>query len=145
MKIYDDISLIKGVGPKVKENLNKCLIFNIMDLILYFPRDYEVVDGKQDGKRVITCKVEKIERDFRTRTSKIMTTVVFECGGKKLKGKWFNQPYVKNSFIPGSEYKLLGKVQDYKGEPVMINPAVVSGNAIFEKSGTVRQSCRNIR
>jgi len=134
MKIYDDIDLIKGVGPKVKENLNKCLIFNIMDLILYFPRDYEVINGQQDGKNVITCSVIKIERDFRTKTSKLLTTVLFECGGKKLKGKWFNQPYIKNSFSAGEEYKLLGKVQDYKGETVMINPSIVSGNELYEKS-----------
>jgi ATP-dependent DNA helicase RecG len=134
MKIYDDIDLIKGVGPKVKENLNKCLIFNIMDLILYFPRDYEVINGQQDGKNVFTCSVTKIERDFRTKTSKLMTTVLFDCGGIKLKGKWFNQPYIKNSFSVGEEYKLLGKMQDYKGETVMINPSIVSGNELYEKS-----------
>ncbi|MBP1744812.1 MAG: ATP-dependent helicase RecG [Firmicutes bacterium] len=134
MKIYDDISTIKGVGPKVKENLNKCLIFNVMDLILYFPRDYEVINGVQDGKNVVTCRVTNVERDFRTKTSKLMTTVVFEWGGEKLKGKWFNQPYVKNSFRVGEEYKLLGKVQDYRGETVMINPVLVSGNALYEKS-----------
>ena len=134
MKIYDDISTIKGVGPKVKENLNKCLIFNVMDLILYFPRDYEVINGNEDGKNVMVCRVVKIERDFRTKTSKLMTTVVFECEGKRLKGKWFNQPYVKNSFRLGEEYKLFGKVQDYKGETVMVNPSLVSGNALYENS-----------
>jgi len=134
MKIYDDITLLKGVGPKVKENLNKCLIFSIMDLILYFPRDYEVINGAEDGKSVITCRVSKIERDFRTKTSKLMTTVVFEWEGRKLKGKWFNQPYIKNSFRVGEEFKLLGKVQDYKGEKVIINPSLVSGNALYEKS-----------
>lgn len=134
MKIYDDISTIKGVGPKVKENLNKCLIFNVMDLILYFPRDYEVVNGNEDGKSVLICRATRIEKDFRTKTSKLMTTVVFEWGGKRLKGKWFNQPYIKNSFRLGEEYKLLGKVQDYKGETVMINPSLVSGNPLYEKS-----------
>lgn len=132
MKIYDSIDLIKGVGPKVKENLNKCLIFSVMDLMLYFPRDYEVINGTQEGKNVIECRVTKIERDFRTKTSKLMTTVVFEWEGKRLKGKWFNQPYIKNGFKVGEEYKLLGKVQDYRGEAVIINPALVSGNALYE-------------
>jgi len=134
MKIYDDIDLIKGVGPKVKEKLNKCLIFNIMDLILYFPRDYEVINAQEDGKSIITCSVTKIERDFRTKTSKLMTTVLFEWGGKKLKGKWFSQPYIKNGLRVGEEYKLLGKFQEYNGETVMINPSIVSGNELYEKS-----------
>jgi ATP-dependent DNA helicase RecG len=133
MKIYDDIGLLKGVGPKIKENLNKCLIFSIMDLILYFPRDYEVINGADDGKNVITCRVTRIERDFRTKTSKLMTTVVFEWEGRKLKGKWFNQPYIKNSFRVGEEFKLLGKVQDYKGEKVIISPTLVSGNTLYDK------------
>ncbi len=134
MRIYDDISLLKGVGPKVRENLNRCLIFNIMDLILYFPRDYEVINGAKDGKTVITCRVSKIERDFRTKTSKLMTTVVFDWEGRKLKGKWFNQPYIKNSLKVGGECKLLGKIQDYKGESVMINPSLVSGNELYDKA-----------
>ncbi len=45
MDIYSDIKYIKGVGPKMAENLNKCGIFNVLDLLLYFPRDYENVSA----------------------------------------------------------------------------------------------------
>ena len=40
MDIYSNVSTLKGVGPKVLERLNKVSIFNILDLLLYFPRDY---------------------------------------------------------------------------------------------------------
>ena len=40
INIYDDIGLVKGVGPKLKERLNKVGIFTVLDLLLYFPRDY---------------------------------------------------------------------------------------------------------
>jgi ATP-dependent DNA helicase RecG len=134
MKIYDDISVIKGVGPKIKENLNKCLIFNVMDLILYFPRDYEAINSTADGKSLVSCNVIRIERDIRTKTSKLLSTVVFDNEGKRLKGKWFNQPYIKNHFIVGEEYKLLGKIQNYKGEDTIINPSIVSSNALYVKA-----------
>ena len=41
MDVTKDIGSLKGVGPKLKEKLNKCGIFTILDLLLYFPRDYE--------------------------------------------------------------------------------------------------------
>ena len=41
MDVSNDVSILKGVGPKLLEKLNKCGIFTIMDLLLYFPRDYE--------------------------------------------------------------------------------------------------------
>ncbi|MCD3361356.1 hypothetical protein G8T83_00660, partial [Clostridium botulinum D/C] len=41
MNINDDVDSLKGIGPKTKELLNKCGIYKILDLLLYFPRDYE--------------------------------------------------------------------------------------------------------
>ena len=40
MDISQDVKCLKGVGPKLLEKLNKCGIFSILDLLLYFPRDY---------------------------------------------------------------------------------------------------------
>lgn len=132
MKINDDISAIKGVGPKTKESLNKCLIFSIMDLILYFPRDYEIINSSENGKNIFHCKVLRIERDIRTKTGKILTTVLFDSDGKKLKGKWFNQPYMKNNLTLGGEYDLMGVLQNYRGEEAMINPSIVKGNSYVQ-------------
>src|SRR3712207_8028675 len=41
VNVYDDIVSLKGIGPKTKDLLNQCNIYNILDLLLYFPRDYE--------------------------------------------------------------------------------------------------------
>lgn len=132
MNIFDDISVIKGVGPKIKESLNNCLIFNIMDLILYFPRDYEIINSTEDGRNIFSCKVIKIDRDVKTKNFKTISTIVFDHEGRKLKGKWFNQPYIKNNFVIDQEYTLLGKLQEFKGEFSIINPAIVNTNS-YEK------------
>ena len=78
MDIYSSVSTLKGVGPKVLEKLNKVSIFNILDLLLYFPRDYEFVNGnipfeEIDGeeKQILSCKVVAFKRDVRTRTGKL--------------------------------------------------------------------------
>ena len=36
MNIYSDISSLKGVGPKATEKLNRCGIFNILDILYIF-------------------------------------------------------------------------------------------------------------
>ena len=41
MDISQDVKYLKGVGPKLLEKLNRCGIFTVLDLLLYFPRDYE--------------------------------------------------------------------------------------------------------
>jgi ATP-dependent DNA helicase RecG len=129
--IKSDISLLKGVGPKTKEALNKCSIYTIEDLLLYFPRDYEVVvkchSGSDIGeeKVVVTCKVIDIRRDVRTSKGKTVSSIVFDDGSKIIIGKWFNQPYIKNSFRINCEYNLLGKIVVYKNESTMINPRII--------------------
>lgn len=77
MNIYSDITCLKGVGPKTAESLKKCCIFSILDLLLYFPRDYEMISScnsltgeKNIGKLIINCKVVKIDKDIRTKNGK---------------------------------------------------------------------------
>ena len=48
MNLTMDIKYLKGVGPKMKEELNKIGVFSFLDLLLYFPRDYESVNIQND-------------------------------------------------------------------------------------------------
>jgi len=41
MNLYQDIQYLKGVGPKRAKALNKLNIYNIADLLTFFPRDYQ--------------------------------------------------------------------------------------------------------
>ena len=41
LDLNKEIKYIKGVGPARAQLLNKLGIFNLQDLITYFPRDYE--------------------------------------------------------------------------------------------------------
>ncbi|MGO5066959.1 ATP-dependent DNA helicase RecG [Clostridium sporogenes] len=130
MNVYSPITTLKGVGPKAKEQLEKCMIFNIMDLLLYFPRDYEFVDNyskdKLSSKKVIIkVQVENIKRDVRTRTGKILTTIIFNDGEKAIVGSWFNQPYIKNYFKIDEEYVLQGILKEYRGKLTMSNPQIL--------------------
>ncbi|MDD6795451.1 MAG: ATP-dependent DNA helicase RecG [Clostridiaceae bacterium] len=137
MDIYSSVSNLKGVGPKVLEKLNRASIFNILDLLLYFPRDYEFLSGNPsfetidgEGKQILTCTVKAIKRDIRTRNGKYLSTIEFDYMGHKVEGKWFNQPYIKNSYRVGNSYNLMGKFKRVGNMLEIINPIVACQDAL---------------
>ena len=137
MDIYSPISILKGVGPKALERLNRVGIFNILDLLLYFPRDYEFISGnlpfeKIDGeeKQILKCKCIGFKADAKTRTGKRITTVEFQYENRKVHGKWFNQPYIKNNYRIGMEYNLIGKFKRVGNTLEVINPLIGGNDAL---------------
>ena len=131
INIYDDIGLVKGVGPKLKERLNKVGIFTVLDLLLYFPRDYEFLnddislnEDTSDEKAILKCKVQSYGSSIRTRNGKTLTTINFTYNNLKVIGKWFNQPYIKRNFILGNEYNLMGKFKKVNNTLEVINPLI---------------------
>ncbi|MDM0471476.1 ATP-dependent DNA helicase RecG [Clostridium perfringens] len=131
MNIYDDIGLVKGVGPKLKERLNKVGIFTVLDLLLYFPRDYEFLnddislnEDTSDEKAILKCRAKSYGSSIRTRNGKTLTTINFTYNNLKVIGKWFNQPYIKRNFILGNEYNLMGKFKKVNNTLEVINPLI---------------------
>lgn len=137
MNLYDDIKFVKGVGPKMEEQLNKCGIFTVLDLLLYFPRTYEYIRGNievddisEDEKNILTCRVRSIGKPYRTRTGKSIVTINFSYGDNIVVGKWFNTPYVTKSFLLGQEYNLCGKFKKVKGSLEITNPQIAKIESI---------------
>lgn len=131
MDIYSEVSTIKGVGIKLKEKLNRCGIFTILDLLLYFPRDYDFVHSELDlstdfdkEKAVINCMAVAREGSIRTKTGKTLTTIQFRHENIKLVAKWFNQPYIIKNFTIGEEYSLMGTFKKKGDRMEVINPIV---------------------
>ncbi len=126
-----EIQYIKGVGPNRAKLLNKLGIFNLEDLITYYPRTYEdrnkptKIAEVQDNKEVLieaiaTSRLEEI----RTRNKKIKIyklIVKDETGTATI--TWFNQSYLKNIFKIGQTYKFFGKAKRI-GSKIEINSPV---------------------
>lgn len=155
MNINADISSLKGIGPKMAEKLNKCGIFSIMDLLLYFPKSYDNISScpsileTQDGdKIVLNCMPIKLEREFRSKSGRIVTKMMFSDGKNNFYAVWFNQPYIKSKFIYNNWYKIIGKIKKTSKEITVNNPVILNGdinnnNKIVPKyalSGTLKNS-----
>lgn len=131
MDISMEVSTLKGVGPKLTEKLNKCGIFTIYDLLLYFPRDYEFIRSDVDikelsgeEKQILTCTVIGFEKDIKTKNGKILSTIKFNYKGYTVIGKWFNQKYIKNTFKFNNNYDLVGKFKVVGNVIEVINPMI---------------------
>ena len=131
MDVSNDVSVLKGVGPKLLEKLNKCGIFTIMDLLLYFPRDYEFLGSNipvneisHEEKNVLTCVCMGCCGDIKTKTGKYLTTIRFNYNGAIIEGKWFNQRFIKNTFKIGEKYDLIGKFKKVGNKLEVVNPIV---------------------
>ncbi|MGG7143765.1 ATP-dependent DNA helicase RecG [Clostridium nigeriense] len=136
MNISMEVSALKGVGPKLTEKLNKCGIFTLYDLLLYFPRDYEFIKSDVDfneidgeDKQILTCKVIGYDRDIKTKNGKILSTVKFDYKGHIVLGKWFNQKYIRNTFRINNSYDLVGKFKRVGNLLEVINPIVGCNDA----------------
>lgn len=136
MDIYNEISCIKGVGAKFTEKLNRCGIFTVLDLLLYFPRDYDFMHSAleldrdfEKEKAVIPCIVSAIEGTIRTKNGKTLSTIKFRHGNYIITAKWFNQNYVTKTFRVGESYDLMGSFTKKGSKIEVMNPIVACADA----------------
>ena len=132
MDVYGSLLQLDGVGAKTVEKLNKIHIYTILDLLLYFPREYEHLGANlnfdninENDKQILSARVIKIKPDIRTRNFKIISTIEFVYDGHKVEGKWFNQPYIKKTYLIGNTYDLIGKFKKIGDKLEVINPEIV--------------------
>lgn len=137
MNLYDDVKFVKGVGPKFEEKLNKGGIFNVLDLLLYFPRDYEYVSGNigiteinEEEKIILSCKVARINKPYRTRTGKNMTQVDFTYENTQIAAVWFNNVYIAKNFTLGNTYNVMGKFKTKGSKLEVVNPQITCNDSV---------------
>ena len=107
---------LKGIGEKTRIVFEKAGVYNIGDLLSYYPRTYrkypEISDTTKasDGEELAICG--RLERSpvvqYIKRLQVITAAVCDDAGGISV--RWFNMPYLKNSLKAGSYYVFCGKV-----------------------------------
>lgn len=137
-----NIQFLKGVGPKKAELLNKMGIFNIKDLIEYYPRNYEdrtkisniieFVDGESYLFIGTVCDNIHIQRIRKNLT--IYSTFVYDDTGE-CKMTWFNQKYINIKLHKGDKYLFYGKAVKNYGHISMESPQIYNLNDIGKIQG----------
>jgi len=118
------IQYIKGVGPKRASLLTRLGIKTVKDALYYLPYRYEdrsnirkISDLRYGNTETVFGKVISAEViRLPGRNLKIFELTINDGSGL-LKGKWFNQPFMKKNFKVGHEVLLCGSVKrnPYRG------------------------------
>ncbi|MDQ7787478.1 MAG: ATP-dependent DNA helicase RecG [Thermodesulfovibrionales bacterium] len=112
------IQYIKGVGPQRARLLNRIGIRSAKDALSYLPYRYE---DRSTIKKISTLSYGRME----TAAGKIISAEVIRVPGRNLrifelvlndgsgllKGKWFNQPFMKKNFRVGQEVLFSGVIK----------------------------------
>jgi ATP-dependent DNA helicase RecG len=112
------IQYIKGVGPQRVKLLSRLGINTVKDALYYLPCRYE---DRSNLKKISDLRYSSVE----TITGKVISAELIRLPGKNLKifeltvndgsgllkGKWFNQPFMKKNFKVGQEVILCGTVK----------------------------------
>ena len=124
-----DIKYIKGVGPNRATLLNKLGIFNLKDLITYFPREHEDrgkikgIAELEDGEEALICAYPVARmNEIRIRGNLTLCKLIVRDETGTMQITWYNQSYLKNTFKPNERYKFYGKVSKKYGKPEMQSP-----------------------
>lgn len=131
MDFTDSITKIKGIGPKTAVLFGKLGVFNVGELIAYYPREYEEYRLPADIGTITEGQVVTIEGAVsRVETSKGRRFPVTTCfcndttGAVKL--VWFNMPYMQKMLRPGFRYLFRGRVKRDYGAYVIEQPKMYS-------------------
>ncbi len=124
------IQSIRGIGDKNSKFFTKLGIFNIYDLLRYFPRRYQdfsklkTINALEYGEEL--SLIGTLANDLYTRSAKRgnlkITEGTLTDGTGSIKVTWFNQPYLNTQLRKGSSIVVSGKVDMYLGKLVMNSP-----------------------
>lgn len=130
MNCYEDIKNIKGIGEKTAKLFNKLGVFNVDDLLCFYPRTYvsygDISSLKEGSNGVFGAFKLTICEDFIFRTKGRYNV----GSGKATDGEnyvnivYFNAPYFKKNLYKGASYIFYGKLLIENGyyrleQPVM--------------------------
>ena len=131
-----DVSIryLKGVGPNREVIFNKAGVYNVRDLLYYFPFRYQdrtqvnKISSLKVGQPSVTKGVVKSvnlkKLPYFVRSSKVKSIfeVILEDSTGAVKCSWFNQPYLADTIKVGSKLLIYGKLYFSKKGLQVVSP-----------------------
>ena len=131
----NDLSAIKGLGPKTLEYLANINIKTMEDLVTYYPYRHDIIvlndikKAKDQDKVTIECIVDSVPLAKRFRAN--MTSLTFRAMSNKkmIAVVIFNRAFLKSQIRPGMTLTVIGKYDQLKN-------TVIASDIKFEKLQT---------
>ncbi len=130
-KMFDtDIKKLYGVGEVRASKYRNMGIYTVGDLLLHYPRGYEdrgniinITDGDGVQKSAYLLTVATQPRNVRIKGRMSLTKFRAYDDSATCEITFFNQEYLKNTFIPGNTYRFYGRIERKNGVYSMTSPA----------------------
>ena len=106
---------LPGVGTARAEKLAKLGLVTVRDALMHFPRDYRDFSGAHslaDLREGEHASVAGEVADVGSRTlsnGRTMLSVSIACGGGRVRGVWFNMPFMAKRFAAGMKVVIAGQ------------------------------------
>jgi len=139
------LNAIKGIGPSLLEKCEAAGIESIDDLLSYYPRRYldrtrqlsigELFPGEE---ATIYATVEAVS-SRRMKNRKTMVEAIIADETSRVKITFFNQPWRAKQLKVGTQAAFFGKMDEYRGQPQIVNPVVdiIKGDEELDKTGSI--------
>ena len=123
------ITVLPRVGERKAKTLERVGIYNLGDMLYYFPRRYDDYSQlvpinrlQYNQKTSIIGTVQSVSSRKVRNGRSTLTEAVLSDGTAALRITWFNQPWITNKLKRGMQIVLSGKVEQYLGRLTVNNP-----------------------
>ncbi len=134
-----DLTILKGIGAKKSQLLQKMGIFCVEDALYSFPREYEdrrnikkISEIFPDETCMVVAEVKKVVNGRYIRGKKRTTRLKVGDETGEMEILFFNAAYLEKKFQTGQKYWFFGKVAISANKPTMAHP--IFGDADEESS-----------
>ena len=117
------LDTLPGVGATIQRKLAKLGLTTVRDVLEHRPRRYETaadevkIAALRDGEEcVISGRVLRAEKKpMRGRRTRVVARI--DDGSDTISVSWFNQPWLADKLVPGTEVRVRGKLGRFGFEP----------------------------
>lgn len=144
MNMCSGSDALKGVGEKTKKIFERAGIFQLGDLLHYYPRAYDTYENMKsiseirEGETAAVCASLSCEITVRYVKRLNLSTVILRDNTGCLQAFWYNMPYLKNTLKPGKRYVFRGKAVRKRRQTTLEQPAIFDIDAYVNIQGQMQ-------
>lgn len=142
------ITELKGIGEKYAQLLGRLSVYTVEDLVGLYPRDYELYQEPafistlspdyENTNVVIDGVVSKKIDVYHTGKLAVISTLINDENGDRIKCTWFNMPFLKSSLKLGMRYIFRGRFVIKNGIKILEQPQMYTRSQYSEIEGTMQ-------
>ena len=115
-----DLEKIKGIGPKTLSNLNKLNIYDLDDLIRYYPYRYNIykpmnlLEVNEEDTAIVSGTITSVPKIAYIKRNFNRLSFTFETSNISCNVSIFNRAYLKQHLVVGKQITVIGKYNKFK-------------------------------